>query len=119
MLLRATRQVKDEVAGLDATDVLVSTGHVANSHLAHLSVKANPGKWKVLANRIIPLWRRDGNSGGRIVTFSYKKPFVVRYNGTTENDIEKNGVYLMAFTNQGSTESPVWTVAARTRFYDN
>ena len=54
------------------------------------------------------------------VNFNYftKRSFHVRYNGPTANDIEKNGLYLVIITSDG-TNYPTISINSRISWHDN
>lgn len=82
-----------------------------------LDVSTNQGRFDILMDRVIKL---DDASRQTVFTQKYlRMRSHIRYNGTASTDIQKNGLYFMAFSNEDVTDAPTVSWNARLAYHDN
>lgn len=83
-----------------------------------LDMVTNQGRFKVLYNRVFSL----DVAKKQTVTFGCYKTMRVhtKFNGSGSGDIQKNGFYLMIFSDQASAaDAPIVSTYSRLRYHDN
>lgn len=111
ILIVRDKQQEEDAAPL-ITDVLDSASLTSQLHYSH----------KQRFNILYDFGFATNNSGGDPTTFykSFTLPMTghIRYNGTASTDIQKSGLYLMYFGNQGTNTSSM-DFKSRLVFTDN
>lgn len=73
------------------------------------------GRFKILKDMVI---RLDSNNTTYNEKINIKLPFHTKFNGTSGTDVQKNGVYILAISNE-ATNTPSYSYNLRYSFYDN
>ncbi len=105
------QQVSDSTPGPD--DVLNFAG--SNDWLAQYSLTKR-GRFKILSDQFFNFSLTGGtNIRTQSKTYWFKNGIMVRYNGATTTDIQKNGIYILYISNDGSNP-PAVAFQSRTNF---
>jgi len=110
MIIQDSQQVGDNAPAV--TDILVT----ANTY--SLLNDSQSGRFQILSRKNITL---TPASGGRpaVEWKGYHKLYThIRYNGTTSTDIQKNGIYLLILSSEG-TNYPTFSGSFKLGYHDN
>lgn len=77
--------------------------------------QANLGRFRILWKKKIT---QDGSNARSVEQYKRLK-FHLRYNGTATSDIQRNGLYFIALSNQVVASAPVITMWSRLAYVDN
>lgn len=110
MLVKDTQQIGDTTPAI--TDILTTA--TPESLLA----LGTAGRFKVLWRKTYILTNVAGGSSAREVVKYFKIYDHIRYNGTASSDIQKNGHYFIAVSNE-STNTPFIAGTSRIGYHDN
>lgn len=108
LLIKDLQQVSDTSPGV--TDIISSA--TIGSGLN----KSNAGRFQVLHEFVFST--DNSKTTTRFIKKYIPQNFHIRYNGTTSTDIQKNGLYLVYLSDQG-TNTPNLNATIVSSFYDN
>lgn len=110
MVVRDRQQVGDTAPAIG--DVLQTV-----SIQSPLDVSTNQGRFDILMDRTVKL--DDASRQTVFLQRFFPMRSHVRYNGVSSTDIQKNGLYFMAFSNEDSLDAPTVSWNARISYHDN
>jgi hypothetical protein len=108
--------VQDTQTTPDGTSLTTSDVLESNSTLAFMNLSTS-GRYKILKN-----WYFTTDAVSRYSrSLTYYKPMHqhIRWNGTAAGDIQKNGIYLIAFSDQSTTSRPTMYYNIKLNYHDN
>lgn len=108
MLVHDKQQIADTLPGV--TDILASANPLAPLN------RSNLGRFTVLQSKTFSL--TSSMSSRKFSLFKKFKQHHIRYNGTTVNDVQKGGLYVIMVSNE-ATYRPTYDFQATTAYYDN
>lgn len=112
VLLWDNQQVADNAPSL--TDIF---GSVTPSQYAQLNIETL-GRFSIIADKRIIMTATNQAASNKTFKFVVKLNRHVRFNGTASSDIQKNGLYLVVFSNE-ATNTPTVSYSSQYRYVDN
>lgn len=103
-------------------DTSVVFGDVVDTSLGNALIgpykKVNAGRYNVIYDKLVTLHSNKPQAVLKIFRRMPKK-FHVRYNGSNDTDIQKNGIYMFMISSSATPSGPTVDLHHRTKFYDN
>lgn len=110
LIVRDKQQISD--SAISTVNVLTSAIPTALTNPAAL------GRYDILMDRVYTLPSVSTLDRDTFVRFSLKLNFPMKYNGTASTDVQKNGIWCIAFSDGTTGNCPSWAYRMRLHYTD-